>query len=114
MLNKLLVLAIALGLAACASSPEQPSNEAAAMAAEDAETVAAADDAEMMAANEATEDAGDEIICRREYVTGSRFTKKICRRASDIEAAATEAQNALSQIRSNQSGSFNDMQGMRN
>jgi hypothetical protein len=55
----------------------------------------------------------DEVVCRSETITGSKFRKKVCRRVADIEARADEDQAALRQMRSIRSGSSNDTQGIR-
>lgn len=46
------------------------------------------------------EEAGndDGVICRREQVTGSRFTEKVCTTAAQREAQARNARDAASQV----------------
>ncbi|MEL7448671.1 MAG: hypothetical protein AAFN78_05640 [Pseudomonadota bacterium] len=80
------------------------------MAASDASSDAQAgkDDAEMAAAEgesfAANDDDGDEIVCRRERMTGSNIAKRVCRKASDIEARAEADQAVMRQRGSIRSG----------
>jgi hypothetical protein len=60
-----------------------------------------------------TDDKDDEIVCRREHVTGSHFKRKVCRRASDLAARAEEDKAALRQMRAVRSGSQNATNGIR-
>ena len=46
----------------------------------------------------------EEIVCRRERITGSNISKKVCRKASDMAARAADDQAALRQIRSQRAG----------
>ena len=41
----------------------------------------------------------DEMICRRERETGSKFTTKICRTRAEIDARAAQDQETLRGIR---------------
>lgn len=66
----------------------------------------------MVAADTSAEESED-IVCRSEAITGSKFRRKVCRNVADIEARADEDQAALRQMRSIRSGSSNDMQGIR-
>ncbi len=45
----------------------------------------------------------DEVICRREIITGTRMSERVCRKRSDIEATEAGSQEALRKMR--QSGS---------
>jgi predicted small secreted protein len=90
---KLLLIAIAAtGLAACASTGSGAGSDAAAQASTAAPPVAA-QDATVAALN--PEDPGywDEIICRREPVTGTRLTRARCHSRYDwarMRGAASE------------------------
>lgn len=120
-MNKQLIpAALALCLSACATSGPEETTPAAemAMAPVAAEKSQAA--AEVESAGEAAEGevktastTEDKIVCRKERVTGSRFAKKVCRRASDIEERAESDKDALRQMRTIRSGSSNAVQGIR-
>ncbi len=47
----------------------------------------------------AQNDGDDEIICRREIITGTRMSHRVCRRKADIEAAEASSQDALRKMR---------------
>ena len=90
--------AISLFISACASSgPEAPEVADSAQSGEVVEATAAA-----VAAAEANNP--DEIICRKERQTGSRFATKVCRTRAEIEARAAKDQKALGDSRATQSG----------
>lgn len=123
MKNYLSITAAALLLGACASNTPQtiaPANVTA-----EATQPVAAPQTETNIKNVATSESGkvtmvkttddeeDKIICRREFVTGSHFRKKVCRRASDLAARAEEDKAALRQMRAVRSGSENAVQGRR-
>lgn len=55
----------------------------------------AAQPAEPVAATAASVEGGDEIVCRNEAQTGSRFKKQVCRRRSDIEAQTSAARQSM-------------------
>ena len=46
-------------------------------------------------ASASPENDPDELICRRERETGSKFTTKICRTRAEIEAMEVQAQESL-------------------
>jgi len=50
-------------------------------------------------------DESDEIICRRERETGTKMSKRVCRRRSDIEARAAEDQGKVREMRKINTGS---------
>ena len=135
MTGRISLAAITICLGACASSgPEAPAEVAAASevaapteeASPEAVDAVGPDESLMMTAADlddpvmpgkatagsaATADKPDEIVCRREKQTGSNFSRRVCRKRSDIEDRATDDQGALRQMRSTRSGSFQDMQG---
>ena len=105
MIGRISLAAIAAVLGACASSgPETP-------APADVDTVASeaapaegeiydldAPNVEQTAAV-APEDDGDEIVCRRETITGTRMSHRVCRRRADMEAMEEDSQDALRKMR---------------
>ena len=42
---------------------------------------------------------GDEIVCRRETITGTRMSHRVCRRRADMEAMEEDSQDALRKMR---------------
>ncbi|MDJ0905108.1 MAG: hypothetical protein QNI96_03720 [Woeseiaceae bacterium] len=54
-------------------------------------------------ASVAPDDKEDEIVCRREIITGTRMSERVCRKRSDIEATEASSRDALRKMR--QSGS---------
>ena len=53
----------------------------------------------------------DDVVCRRERITGSNISRKICRSTASLAARAAEDQAALRQMRSFRSGSLDDTNG---
>jgi hypothetical protein len=49
--------------------------------------------------NESMSQERDEIVCRRQQVTGSHFRKTVCRTRAEIEAERRSAQDAMGQAR---------------
>lgn len=49
--------------------------------------------------NESMSQDRDQIVCRREEVTGSHFKKTVCRSRAEIEAERRAAQDALGQAK---------------
>ena len=47
----------------------------------------------------------NEVICRSERQTGSRFATRVCRTRAEIEARSAKDQSALGDSRASQSGS---------
>lgn len=91
---KHLILLSCVFVAACSSSTQQTAaTSTTTEAASSAEAVAATDD-------------GDDIICKRELVTGTRFKQKVCTTRAQREAASAGAGSAVSdwQRRSAQAG----------
>lgn len=85
--DRILVVALALCIGACASSgPADPEATA---------QVAAA----------SSSDPSTEVVCRREQIAGTRMTTKICRSRAEIDAEAEEGQEALRQMRYPATGS---------
>lgn len=115
MIRRISVAATAICIGACASSgPEAPAPAAAsapveAVAPEAAPAAAAGEIHDLDAPNVeqtasiAPDDKADEIVCRRERITGTRMSHKVCRKRSDIEATEADSQEALRKMR--QSGS---------
>lgn len=93
---KHLLLLFVVFVAACSSSTQQTTSapSAAAETASSAETVAAASD------------DGEDIICKRVQITGTRFKEKVCTTRAQREAAQAGAGSAVSdwQRRSAQAG----------
>lgn len=117
MTKQFVIIGTALLLAACATTDQDavaPANAGSATTVEKTATTATeeAADGEAKTAS-ATEEKKDKIICRKEMVTGSRMTKKVCRTAADIKARAESDKDALRQMRTVRSGSQDDMQGVR-
>ena len=125
MIGRIFIAMVALFVGACASSgPEAP---AAAATAPSQQAEATASDAATAPAEEGIEDLdapdvpktaqaytdskGNEIVCRREQLTGSKMSRRVCRLRSDIEAREAEDQAALRQMRSMRSGSQREMEG---
>ena len=125
MIGRIFIAMVALFIGACASSGPQTSAPAA--TAPSAQAEAATSDASSQATAEGIEDLdapdvpktaqaytdsnGNEIVCRREQLTGSKMSRRVCRLRSDIEAREEEDQAALRQMRSIRSGSQADMEG---
>ncbi len=114
----LTVLASVCVVSACASSGTADTTQAAAAAPEATPAIAATEaPAEAQASEDVTEtqeneapsesfavNNDDEIVCRRERITGSNISRRICRKASEMDARAADDQAALRQIRSQRSG----------
>ena len=113
MIGRFFVAAIAVFIGACASSgPEAPAAAATPPPAE-VEAVAsgagsAVPEGEIYdleapnvatTANVAPENKEDEIVCRREIITGTRMSERVCRKRSDIEATESNSQDALRKMR---------------
>ncbi len=108
MFERISVVAIAMCLGACASSgPEAPAPaaEAAAAPAAAAAPDAPADgeihdlDAPNVEATTAAVADGNEMVCRREIITGTKMSRKVCRRQADIDAMEESGQDALRDMR---------------
>jgi hypothetical protein len=105
MIKHISIAAILLFLGACASSgPDATGSAASAVGDMDAP-------AEEMAANAETKDNPNEIVCRRESLTGSRMTTRVCRTRAEIEAREAKDQEALRNSRATQTGSECMMDG---
>ena len=91
MLKQVLVVACALGITACASSEVE---EPAAVG-------------EPVAVN--AENAEEEIVCRKEQRTGSKFYREVCYTRAQIENRADADKEALRQMRSVRTGSQSDV-----
>ena len=109
MIGRIFLAAMAALIAACASSgPETPvpanvDTVAAEAAPSDGEIYDIdAPNVEQTAAVAPDAD-GDEIVCRRETITGTRMSHRVCRRRADMEAMEEDSQEALRKMR--QSGS---------
>ncbi|MEL7022825.1 MAG: hypothetical protein AAGL69_03695 [Pseudomonadota bacterium] len=97
MLSRTLIVAFALGITACASSElDEP-----VVAGEPVATTTTP------AATAATPE--EEVICRKEQRTGSRFYREVCFTRAQIEARADADKDALRQMRSVRSGSQSDV-----
>ena len=119
MIGRILVVATSILIGACASSgPEAPAP---------AETAASASVAAVVPDNPSAPPAGDlqdldapdmpqtasaspeydpdELICRREAETGSKFTTKICRTRAEIEAMEVQAQESMRDMTKIRTGS---------
>ena len=106
MIGRILVAAIAIGIGACASSgPEAPAPVATAepAAADAAATDTAAPAGDMhdldapdveQTASVAAEDQASEMVCRREVITGTKMSRRVCRHRADIEAREARGQDA--------------------
>lgn len=98
------VALLALGLAACASTPPAQSVEVAAAQMTEEEKLAAAAKAEMTheekvaAYNEQQADKEDKVVCRTITPTGSHRKKTICRTVSEIKKDRDSAQDAMRQM----------------
>ena len=117
MIGRISVAVIAICIGACASSgPEAPAPAAAASppavdaVASDKPVAAPAGEIHdidapnvPMTANVPPGAGSDEIVCRREIVTGTRMRETVCRKRSDIEERAGDDQKSLRNMR--QSGS---------
>jgi len=119
MIGRILVAAISIFIAACASSgPEAPapavtasSASVAAVAADNSSAPPAGDIQDLDApdmpqtASASPENDPDELICRRERETGSKFTTKICRTRAEIEAMEAQAQESIRDMTKIRTGS---------
>ena len=119
MIGRISVAAILICIGACASSgPEAP---APAATASSASVDAVASDnpsappagvlneldapgvektSSVSPASESDESESDEIVCRREAATGSKFAVRVCRSRADIEARSEKDQESLRRSRS--------------
>ena len=92
----------ALTIAGCATQP-QPVEQAAASSAQAAEVEQVAEDEQSSTTDVAN--AGDEIICTREAVIGSRFKDKVCATRAQRDEARRKSQEFLREGgRSNEGG----------
>lgn len=111
-MGKLTLCALAICIGACASSGSETTNPQA-MAAS-AEPAAAAEGTSPVAAGEihdieapeVQQTAGnsqpndpDEVICRKERETGSRFVARVCRTRAEMEREAEIAKESAMQMR---------------
>jgi hypothetical protein len=120
MIGRILIAAMSMCIAACASSgPEAPDTAepvAAAAVAPDESLAAATDeitdadtpDAEAVANSEAADYDPNERVCRRERKTGSNLSRKVCYTRAELEARAEADQAALTQMRNQRSGGAQD------
>ncbi len=107
MIGRISVAAISIFIGACASSgPEAPAPAEVDAVASDETSAPPADDLYDLdapnvetTASIAPEDNSDEIVCRREIGTGTKFSRKVCRRRADVEARAGDDQEALRKMR---------------
>ncbi len=109
MIGRILVAAISIFIGACASSgPEAPvpavtasSASVDAVAPDNPSAPSAGDLQDLDApdmpqtASASPENDPDELICRRERETGSKFTTRICRTRAQIEAREARDQDIL-------------------
>ena len=115
MIRRMTIAGLALGLAACASSGTQSGGLPASNIAEEPDIIASAGTNEAPAAAAANEGAvidyieaptveknamqepqhRDDIVCRREKVTGSHRREKVCRSRGESNAARDETHEAL-------------------
>jgi hypothetical protein len=54
--------------------------------------------AQTAASTEPKTDTQDEIVCRSERATGTRFKKERCRRRSDIDQQTRQSQDAMKEV----------------
>jgi transcriptional regulator of NAD metabolism len=112
MIKPIFLVAIAFCVGACASSGPKAPASAAAVPAENVDAVAANTDpaasegeihdldAPNVELTEAvTQNDENEVVCRREIITGTRMSHRVCRRRADIEAAEEDGQDALQKMR---------------
>lgn len=119
MIGRILIAAISIFFSVCAfSGPEAPA-PAATTSSASADTVApdnppappAVDDKDLDAAevvqtvDAAPENDPDELICRREQETGSKFFRKICRTRAEIERRREQDQQIMQTGRKTSGGS---------
>ena len=117
MTGRILLIAMMLGIAACASSgsdapaPETMSSSAGAdaMATDGSDSGPGGSIDDIDAPNaEQTASVSDydpnEVICRREKETGSRFVRKVCRTRAEMEQMEAEAQEATRMMRTGAGG----------
>ena len=112
--RRLMVLVSVCVMSACASSGTADNTHAAAAGPEaaiaageaSAESQSTEEDGESAVAEAESFASNDdeEIVCRRERITGSNISRRICRKASDMDARSADDQAALRQIRSQRSG----------
>lgn len=95
------IVILLMGLVGCASSPSAPSELEGASTqatAEVTEASAVANEAEVPKV--ASAGSPDDVICTREKVTGSHFSRKVCRTRGEIEAEREAHQRALDRVNS--------------
>ena len=105
---RFLLLASILGLAACATSGPEPSEQAAGSASADNVVVenGAAENEGSLEVAEVPEvpvaasppPSGDEVVCRREKRLGSNRTIKICRTQAQMDADREAGQDTLDEL----------------
>jgi hypothetical protein len=114
MIARMMIAAITVCIGACASSgPDAPAPAATAppadVSAVTSETSTVTPEGGIhdldapgveTTASLAPAEGEDEIVCRREIITGTRMSHRVCRRRADIEAAAEDSQDALRKMRS--------------
>ncbi len=127
MSGRFLLAVVSICIGACASSGPEAPEPVATSSTQGVETVAAnnsaAEPAEDFYAlepdgvepdeSEVRPEKSNEMICRREKLTGSNIARRICRTRAEIEAQAAEAQQQLHEMRSPRTGSQDAMQGQR-
>lgn len=131
MIKPISVAAISICIAACASSgPEAPPPAATAATAPEAaapsvaaNAVSASDSTPTagggiqeldapdvpMTATVSTESQGNEMVCRRERETGTKFSRKVCRSRAEIEARESKDQDKMREMRKINTGSHKDI-----
>jgi len=111
MKNSTLVVIViwVVSMAGCVSNPTAPTEAVQADApvtnskevlASGAESVDTAAPSPERVAELASAESPDDVICRREKVTGSHFARKVCRTRAQIEAEREAHQQALQRVNS--------------
>jgi len=62
-----------------------------------------------MTASVEPESNANEMVCRRERATGSKFSRKVCRSRAEIEARASKDQDKIREMRKINTGSHKDI-----
>ena len=107
-----LIAITAFLLSACATTEPAATSSLAAetrTTMKNADEVGTADSAKSADATET--DESQKVVCRDYVITGSRFSKKVCRRQATIDQASDDNQAALRQMRATRSGSQNATNG---
>jgi hypothetical protein len=84
--SSLCTITMVLVLAACAAPPARDPT---------VQPLAPDSPGQTTASTEHTTDTQDEIVCRAERATGTRFKKERCRRRSDMDQQTRQAQDAM-------------------